>query len=181
MMERNDRVWAGLCDAVRSAGREIRAAKAVLPIDEVTLRCRVRIDGVPPAHDPVEVARELLVRLDAAVSSRDLDATSVLFVDDPSVTLIGSEAGETAVGSDALVQFFRRLYTRPITFRWEWPNPIEGRSHGEVVWFFADGEVVERTAGREHRTPYRFTGVAVPVDGSWRLALIHGAEPVPPK
>jgi hypothetical protein len=28
------RVWAGLRDAVRSAGREIRAAKAVLPIDK---------------------------------------------------------------------------------------------------------------------------------------------------
>lgn len=29
----NDRVWARLQDAVRSAGREIRAAKAVLPLD----------------------------------------------------------------------------------------------------------------------------------------------------
>jgi pimeloyl-ACP methyl ester carboxylesterase len=37
MMERNDRVWAALRDAVRSAGREIRAAKSVLPIDEVAL------------------------------------------------------------------------------------------------------------------------------------------------
>jgi pimeloyl-ACP methyl ester carboxylesterase len=34
----NDRVRAGLRDAVRSAGREIRAAKAVLPIDEGVLR-----------------------------------------------------------------------------------------------------------------------------------------------
>jgi pimeloyl-ACP methyl ester carboxylesterase len=36
-MEGNDRVWAGLRDAVRSAGREIRAAKVVLPIDEGVL------------------------------------------------------------------------------------------------------------------------------------------------
>jgi pimeloyl-ACP methyl ester carboxylesterase len=36
-MERNDRVWMGLRDAVRSAGREIRAAKTVLPIDEVAV------------------------------------------------------------------------------------------------------------------------------------------------
>jgi hypothetical protein len=136
---------------------------------------------VTPPDDPVEVARDLLTRLGAAVSSRDLDATLVLFVDDPSVILIGSEANETAVGSDALVQFFRHLYTRPITFRWEWPNPIEGRSHGDVVWFFAHGEVVERTTHHNHRTPYRFTGVARLVDGTWRLALIHGAEPVPPK
>jgi pimeloyl-ACP methyl ester carboxylesterase len=33
----NDRVWAGLRDAVRTAGREIRAAKAVLPIDKGVL------------------------------------------------------------------------------------------------------------------------------------------------
>jgi pimeloyl-ACP methyl ester carboxylesterase len=32
-----DRVWAGLRDAVRTAGREIRAAKAVLPIDKGVL------------------------------------------------------------------------------------------------------------------------------------------------
>lgn len=134
-----------------------------------------------PTNDPAEVARELLTRLDVAVSSRDLDATLSLFVDNPSVTLIGSEAGETAVGSDALAQFFRHLYTRPITFGWEWPNPIEGASYGDVIWFFADGEVVEHTAHHDNRTPYRFTGVALQVDGTWRLALIHGAEPVPPK
>jgi pimeloyl-ACP methyl ester carboxylesterase len=33
-MESNDRVWGGLRDAVRTAGREIRAAKSVLPIDQ---------------------------------------------------------------------------------------------------------------------------------------------------
>ena len=133
------------------------------------------------SNDPGAIARELLIRLDAAVSRRDLAATLSLFVEDSSVILIGSEAGETAVGPDALAEFFRHLFTRPITFRWEWPNPIEGRSHGDVVWFYADGEVVERTATHAHRTPYRFTGIAQPIDGSWRLAMIHGAEPVPPK
>jgi pimeloyl-ACP methyl ester carboxylesterase len=33
----NDRVWAGLRDAVRTAGREIRGARAALPIDEGVL------------------------------------------------------------------------------------------------------------------------------------------------
>lgn len=141
----------------------------------------MRMGNVATPHEPIGVARELLTLLDVAVSNRDLDATLALFVDDPSVILIGSEAEESAVGSEALVRFFRHLYTRPITFRWEWPNPIACGSHGNVVWFFADGEVVERTAHNEHRTPYRFTGVALEVDGTWRLALIHGAEPVPPK
>jgi pimeloyl-ACP methyl ester carboxylesterase len=36
-MESNDRVWGGLRDTVRTAGREIRAAKAVLPIDKGVL------------------------------------------------------------------------------------------------------------------------------------------------
>lgn len=138
-------------------------------------------EGVTPPDDPVEIARELLNRLNVAVSNRDVEATMTLFVDEPSVILIGSESGETAIGSDALVQFFRHLYTRPITFQWEWPNPIKAGSHGAVVWFFADGEVVEHTTHDVNRTSYRFTGVALQVDGTWRLALIHGAEPVPPK
>jgi hypothetical protein len=103
-----------------------------------------------------------------------------LFVEDGSVILIGSEADESAVGSDGLAEFFRHLYTRPITFRWEW-RAVEGRSHGDVVWFYADGNVVERTAEHEHRTPYRFTGVARLIDGAWQLALLHGAEPAAPK
>lgn len=140
-----------------------------------------RIDRVAPSNDPVGIARDLLTRLDDAISSRDLVATLSLFDDDPSVILVGSEAGEIAVGSEELDEFFQRLYSRPITFRWEWPNPISGRAYGEVIWFLADGEVVETTHDSEHRAPYRFTGVALPVDGTWRLALIHGAEPTSPK
>jgi hypothetical protein len=136
---------------------------------------------VSARDDPVAVARDLLDRLQSAVSTADLEASVALFVSNPSLILVGSEAGEGAIGARELDAFFRHLYARPISFGWEWPKPIEARAHSGVVWFLADGEVVERTDGGEHRTPYRFTGVAVKAESTWCLAMLHGSEPATPK
>ena len=130
---------------------------------------------------PMETAvRGLLTELGKAVTSRDVDASLALFDKDTDVRLLGSEAGESATGWDELGDFFRHLYARPIGFRWEWDR-VDTRQRDSVVWFLADGAVVETVGTEEHRSPYRFTGVAFEDCGALRLAMLHGAEPVPPK
>ena len=122
----------------------------------------------------------LLIELGKAVSGRDLDATLELFDRSADVLLIGSEAGESAAGWTGLQAFFRHLYQRPIGFHWEWDH-LATRRRDSVVWFQADGSVVETTDSDVHRTPYRFTGVAFEDCGRLRLTMLHGSEPVTPK
>lgn len=120
----------------------------------------------------------LLSRLGAAVGSRDREATLALFARDASVVFVGSEAGEQAFGWAELSAWLDRLYARPIAFRWEWSR-IEESARGDVVWFLADGDVVETVGSAESRTPYRMSGVAY--GSPPLLALVHGSEPVAPK
>jgi hypothetical protein len=51
------------------------------------------------------------------LAARDLDGVLGLFVSDPDVTLVGSEAGEIAVGPGELRAFFLRIFARAGTFR----------------------------------------------------------------
>ncbi|HEV2891738.1 MAG TPA: nuclear transport factor 2 family protein [Frankiaceae bacterium] len=120
----------------------------------------------------------LLRRLGEAVGSRDHEATLALFAPDASVVFVGSEAGEQAFGWAELRAWLDHVYARPIAFRWEWSR-IETSSRGDVVWFLADGDVVETVGASESRTAYRMSGVAY--GSPPLLALVHGSEPVAPK
>lgn len=130
---------------------------------------------------PLDVAvRGLLIELGKAVSGRDREASLALFANDADVLLLGSEAGESATGRDELDAFFRHLYERPIGFCWEWDRVVT-RRRDSVVWFLAEGSVVETVGAADHRTPYRFTSVALEDCGALRFAMLHGAEPVAAK
>ncbi len=131
--------------------------------------------------NPLDTAvHGLLIELGKAVSGRDLDASLALFDRAADVLLLGSEAGESATGWDELEAFFRHLYARPIGFRWDWDH-VATRQRDSVVWFLADGSVVETKGTDDHRTPYRFTGVAFEDCGALRIAMLHGAEPAAAK
>jgi ketosteroid isomerase-like protein len=111
------------------------------------------------------------------LAARDLDGVLGLFVSDPDVTLVGSEAGEVAVGPGELRAFFQRIFARAGTFRFEW-HTCRVSAGGDVAWFFADADAHYGEPEGAASVPYRTTGVLTRRGDRWLLAQYHGSEPV---
>lgn len=130
-----------------------------------------------------ETEHAVLAVLDAfneTLGRRDVDATLALFVSDADVTLIGSEADESAEGPPELRAFFEAIFRRPGTFRFEW-GKCTISSRGDVAWFFADATARYTEDQHVAAVPYRTTGILERREDRWLLAHYHGSEPVSPK
>lgn len=125
--------------------------------------------------------RELDAVLDALIQGlvdSDLAGTLVCLSSEQEPAVIGSEAGEVALGRSGVEGFFRRIYARPQPFRFEFPKR-SWSVHGDVAWLTAHGSVVEPAA--TEGKPYRLTAVFVVEGGAWKLALWSGSEPADPR
>ena len=141
-------------------------------------RGRVLDNRLMKADDRTE--REVLGVLRAFndhLAARDLVGVLSLFVSDPDVILVGSEAGEFAVGLSELRAFFQRIFARQGTFRFEW-RTSRVSVEGDVAWFFAVTLAHYDEPGNPATVPYRTTGVLARRGDRWRLAHYHGSEPV---
>ncbi|HKP24952.1 MAG TPA: nuclear transport factor 2 family protein [Dongiaceae bacterium] len=109
-----------------------------------------------------------------AVAAKRLEETLAAFSGEPDCTLIGSEAGEEALGPAALRRFFVGMFARPSTFSVTWRSR-RASINGDTGWFSAEVDAHMSTSKRSG--PYRITGVLVRRDGRWLWQLYHGAEP----
>ena len=90
------------------------------------------------------------------------------------MTLVGSEAGETATGAEGLRAFFSMLYAQPYRVLFT----ISERKislAGNVAWFMAEGTYRLSTEGEP--APYRLIGVLERRRDRWLWQLFAGSEP----
>jgi ketosteroid isomerase-like protein len=121
-----------------------------------------------------EAVRSVLEHLADAIAARDLDRTMALFDDAPDTTLVGSEAGELALGPAAIRDHFARIYAGPAELRFAW-GPMRIAASGGVAWLSTDAAVTVRPAGAV--LPYRLAAVLAHGEEGWRLRLFAGSEP----
>jgi hypothetical protein len=120
---------------------------------------------------------QLLDDFTREVAIRDLDGSIELFDLTAEVVIVGSEEGYGAKGSDDVRGFFQRLYSRDVTFSWDWSEIVGGQSDA-VSWGLADGHEIVKRAQDSKRVPYRMSIVAREINKKWRILLLHGSEPV---
>jgi hypothetical protein len=87
-------------------------------------------------HAPPQIVR-LLEEFSREVAARNLDGSIELFDLTAEVVIVGSEEGYGAKGSDDVRGFFERLYSRAVTFSWDW-SEIKGGQSDTVSWGFAE-------------------------------------------
>jgi hypothetical protein len=126
------------------------------------------------ADQNLDTALDALIQ---ALVDRDLARTLACLSSRPEPAVLGSEAGELALGRNGVEAFFRRIYARPQPFRFDFPSR-SWSVHADVAWLTADGTVVEPMAA--DGKPYRLTAVFVVEDGAWKVALWSGSEPASP-
>lgn len=123
------------------------------------------------AYQELDAALDALIQ---AIADRDLVGTLVWVSSVQEPAVLGSEAGETALGRSGIEDFFRRVYARSQPFRFDFPDR-SWSVHRDVAWLRAEGSVVEPAATGDQ--PYRLTAVFVTEAGAWKLALWSGSEP----
>lgn len=131
----------------------------------------------PAASNDPETSRQVLQRLDflnQLLSAKDKGIVNEFETD---ALLLGSEAGEIAIGRDELDPFFAKLFALPVTLSWAWKE-TRVWSLGDIAWVYADGEIVQTADGKEIRAPYRLTGVLGRSGGAWKWREFHGSEPM---
>ncbi len=130
-------------------------------------------------HADPETAHAVRAGIDAlfdALETNRLDAALACFAPDPDAALIGSEAGEIAIGAQAIRSFLSSLLERPGP-RFEMSEPVALSASGDTAWFA--GDAIVEVAGM--RVPYRLAGVLVRREDRWLWALFSGSEPIPPR
>ncbi len=129
-----------------------------------------------PTGEAVRITSDALARLGSKLHHRDQTIVDE-FSDAVDVTLVGSEAGESARGKPAIAEFFRAAFGWPVRICWEWSG-IDVCRQADILWFFAEGAAVITADTGENRKPYRLSGILALEDGVWRWRMFHGSEPV---
>jgi len=110
---------------------------------------------------------------EAATETRDLDAfMDVWLVDEPSVTMWGSDLGERAVGHEAIRALGEQIVTAKEELRFVW-DELQIHERGQLAWVNASGAIeVDGT-----RRPYRLTAVLERTFAGWRWHTFNGSIP----
>ncbi|HEU5361710.1 MAG TPA: nuclear transport factor 2 family protein [Gaiellaceae bacterium] len=104
---------------------------------------------------------------------RDAAAFAALWVvDDPSVTMWGSDQWEQAEGPDAVRRLGETLAGDEEELGFEW-DELQIHERAEVAWVNARGSIF---VGGE-RSPYRMTAVLLHTYAGWRWHTFNGSIP----
>ena len=126
-------------------------------------------------HEATRVVTEALDGLNRALRLKDADFADTFHRE---ATLIGSEASDLQRGREAIRGHLAAIYARPYVVQFDWKS-VEIERTGDVVWFFADGELIVKSSEGERRAHYNLTGIIVEGKNGWRWRLFHGSEPLP--
>jgi len=170
--------WAVSLLGVRSRCRLRTPAgcrRTLLPVDQLGGLGRPWLAVQADAETEGRV-RGALDAFNEMLAERDLEGTLALFVSDADVSLVGSEAGEIAIGQSELRSFFERIFRRAGTFSFDWRS-CQVSAHGDVAWFFADATAIYTEGENVTTVPYRTTGILQRENNRWLIVHYHGSEP----
>ena len=122
---------------------------------------------------------EVLATLDefsGAFARRTQERVMALFATDADIVFIGSEAGETAIGPNALEIRLKAIFSRPESYSWEWKWRSVSAAES-VAWVTADAVVRAKGGERDLALPYRLTVVMEKRHDRWLWMQYHGSEP----
>ncbi len=119
---------------------------------------------------------EVLNLWNSAAKNSNTDQALSLFDETDNIMLVGSDSGEVFKGKDQIRGWLNRLFKHN-SFSWEM-NRIDIDSFENTAWVFMDGfMVVSNDKGKTRKVPYRFTGIMVKKDNTWKWRLFNGSAP----
>jgi ketosteroid isomerase-like protein len=109
----------------------------------------------------------------AFCEQRDPEAFAALWVvDDPTVTMWGSDLWEQAEGPDAVRRLGETLSAVEEELAFEW-DELQVHERAEVAWVNARGSILVSGG----RSPYRVTAILLHTYAGWRWHTFNGSIP----
>ena len=109
----------------------------------------------------------------AATETRDIDAfMHVWLVDEPGVTMWGSDLGERATGREAIRALGEQIVASEHELRFAWEE-VQIHERGPTAWVNASGTIHVDDASH----PYRLTAVLERTFAGWRWHTFNGSIP----
>jgi ketosteroid isomerase-like protein len=131
--------------------------------------------------DPAQDRQEILAtldRLNEGLRTGSFALANSAFSKSAETTFVGSEAGKTSRGGEAVSSLLRRLTAASHAYSWTWNERVV-TVHGDTAWVYAEG--TEHVRGSHNAdNPYRLTAIMEKQNGEWLCVHYHGAEPVTP-
>lgn len=125
-----------------------------------------------PADDEA-LAFRLLTDLQAAMTTRDLDA--VVHVFDADLVVFGTAASN--LDREASRAYLQHVLAQPSAIRWDWDEVKPIARDDNVFCFAAVGTVGFDGDPDEERQAFRLTCAAVQDGSVWRIRHFHGSVP----
>jgi len=119
---------------------------------------------------------KILQDLSDGLTSRHVQRVLDLFATDADIVLLGSQAGEKAIGRRELENFLERLFSRSMVISFEWKWHLVSIK-GSVAWVVAEGLIHWKSANQHQSFPYRATIVLKKKGEKWLIMHCHGSEP----
>lgn len=122
---------------------------------------------------------DVLATLDefsGAFARRTQERVMAMFTTDAHSVFIGSEAGETAIGPNALEIRLKAIFSRPESYSWEWKWRSVSAAES-VAWVTAGAVVQAKGGGRDPALSHRPTVVMEKRGHSWLWKQYHGSDP----
>lgn len=117
----------------------------------------------------------VLQQFNDAVGRRDLEATLKLFMPGDQVTVVASELGSPARGSDEVRALFEGSFSGPIGYFYRWEESHVSLCN-DVALVFLTGWLGTTSMAGTHEHHYRMTGVLCRHESNWVFAQYHGSE-----
>jgi ketosteroid isomerase-like protein len=119
---------------------------------------------------------ETLKIWNTACKNANLDQVLALMDNTAEIMVVGSADGEINKGKDEVKKWVSQIFGFA-GFSWEM-NRIDIDSNGNTAWVFVDGKmIVDFHKGGQKVTPYRFSGILVKKNGTWKWRLFDGSVP----
>lgn len=124
----------------------------------------------------IEIARDVLARLQKAVASKDVESVAELFDDE--VVLFGTAA--ESMSREQAFEYLAAVVAQEGTVRWGWDQVAIVAAGPDLLCFAVVGSVgLDKPDGQPagDRDAFRATLVAAKRDDVWRLRHFHGSVP----
>jgi ketosteroid isomerase-like protein len=119
---------------------------------------------------------QTLQRFNTAAQNSNTEQIMTLFDESANIMFIGGDSAEIWKGADQIRGHLNSIFPQEsVSLQMD---RIDIDYNENTAWVFVDGYIgIETEKGEKFKAPYRFTGILVKKNNTWKFRLFNGSNP----